>query len=63
MIAIGRNANTNQIKEGFDMMVFNASGRVAPGSATDGAIYLFRDAMVVPIARCSVPTKVRSIDI
>ena len=63
MIAIGRNANTNQIKEGFDMMVFNASGRVAPGSATEGAVYLFRDAMVVPIARCTVPTKVRSIDI
>ena len=63
MIAIGRNANVGHIKDGFDMIIFNASGRVGYGASSEGAIYLFRDAMIVPIGRCAIPTKVRSIDI
>ena len=63
MKAIGRNANVGQIKDGFDMIIFNASGRTGYGTAAEGAVYLFKDAMVVPIGRCAIPTKVRSIDI
>ena len=63
MKAIGRNANVGQIKDGFDIVIFNASGRPGNGTSTEGAVFLFKDSMVVPIGRCAIPTKVRSIDI
>ena len=63
MKAIGRNANVGQIKDGFDIVIFNASGRPGNGTSMEGAVFLFKDSMVVPIGRCAIPTKVRSIDI
>ena len=51
---IGRNANTAVIKNGAHIVVYNGTGRESRGSS-EGGVYLFKDAMVVPSYNTAVP--------
>ena len=60
---IGRNANTAVIKNGVQIVVYNGTGRESRGSS-EGGVYLFKDAMVVPSYNTAVrPQRVRCIQI
>jgi hypothetical protein len=60
---IGRNANAAVIKNGVQVEAYNGTGREGRGSA-EGGVYLFKDAMVVPLCNRAVPVqRVRCIQI
>ena len=47
-VAMGRNAMNSTLKTGAEVVLYNVSGRGPIGSAA-GAMWLFKDAMVVPV--------------
>ena len=62
VIAIARNANRAVMKAHMEVVIFNGTVRAGLG-ASAGGMYLFKDAMIVPIGVKEPPTtKVRSID-
>ena len=49
-VAMHENANHNAIQEGMRIVVYYGTGRGPIGSA-EGAIYIMKDAMIIPIGR------------
>ena len=47
-VAMGRNAMIPALQTGKDVVLYNVSGG-GPIVSSEGAIYLFKDAMVVPV--------------
>ena len=63
VIAIARNAGSPAIIDYMEVIVFNGTVRAGLGG-TDGGVYLFKDAMVVPISVKKPPVStVRRIDV
>ena len=63
VIAIARNAGSPVIKDCMEVVIFNGTVRAGLGG-TDGGVYLFKDAMVVPICVKKPPVPiVRRIDV
>ena len=63
VVALGRNAENNHIVAGKEVIVYHGSGR-GPLGSMPGSVYLFKDAMIVPIGlRSTCPAKVLRINI
>ena len=63
VIAIARNAGSPVIKDCMEVVIFNGTVRAGLGG-TDGGVYLFKDALVVPIGVKKPPVStVRRIDV
>jgi hypothetical protein len=63
VVAVGRCADEKVIMNGAEIVMFNGAGRAGVG-AYEGSIYLFKEALVVPLGKKKDPVaKVRSINL
>ena len=63
VVAVGRNAENPNIIAGKEVIVYHGSGR-GPLGSIPGCVYLFKDAMIVPLGlRSACTAKVCRINI